>query len=463
MRKKWLVLVLAMITLMIYPVSAFAADGPSTPELQIGLDTAFTFLAFILVFFMQAGFALLEAGSVRMKNAGHVAGKTVLTLAIASLCFWAVGFGLGFGNGNGFFGTTGFLYGGDSTAASFDSLAGSDVTLNIKFLFQMAFAAVSLAIVSGGMAERAKLSVYIIFGIIFSVVIYPVVAHWVWGGGWLSSLGMQDYAGSTVVHLTGATAALVATILLKPRLGKFNKEGKPVIIPGHNQVFTVLGVIILWFGWFGFNPGSALSPMGGFFGHVAVTTNIAAAAGGLAALIASWLYFGKSDIPAMLNGVLAALVAITGACAFVEPWAAILIGFVAGAFTFMTAQWLERAGLDDPIYAFSVHGLAGMWGAVSTGLFATPELAETTGVGQAGLFYGGGFHQLGVQILGVAGTFVFVAALSFIILYVMKLVNGIRVTEEEELMGLDISEHGTYGYPEQMKLITDSESKAVNR
>ncbi|OBZ14789.1 ammonium transporter [Bacillus sp. FJAT-27264] len=459
MRKKWLVLVLAMITLMIYPVSAFAADGPTSPELQIGLDTVFTFLAFILVFFMQAGFALLEAGSVRMKNAGHVAGKTVLTLAIASLCFWAVGFGLGFGNGNGFFGTTGFLYGGDSTSASFESLAGSDVTLNIKFLFQMAFAAVSLAIVSGGMAERAKLSVYIIFGIIFSIVIYPVVAHWVWGGGWLSSLGMQDYAGSTVVHLTGATAALVATILLKPRLGKFNKEGKPVIIPGHNQVFTVLGVIILWFGWFGFNPGSALSPMGGFFGHVAVTTNIAAAAGGLAALIASWLYFGKSDIPAMLNGVLAALVAITGACAFVEPWAAILIGFVAGAFTFMTAQWLERAGLDDPIYAFSVHGLAGMWGAVSTGLFATPELAETTGVGQAGLFYGGGFHQLGVQILGVAGTFVFVAVLSFIILYVMKLVNGIRVTEEEELMGLDISEHGTYGYPEQMKLITDSESK----
>lgn len=463
MKKKWLVMVLAMITLMIYPVSAFAADGPSSPELQIGLDTAFTFLAFILVFFMQAGFALLEAGSVRMKNAGHVAGKTVLTLAIASLCFWALGFGLGFGNGNGFFGTTGFFYGGDSTAASFDSLAASDVTLNIKFLFQMAFAAVSLAIVSGGMAERAKLSVYIIFGILFSVVIYPVVAHWVWGGGWLASLGMQDYAGSTVVHLTGATAALVATFLLKPRLGKFNKEGKPVIIPGHNQVFTVLGVIILWFGWFGFNPGSALSPMGGFFGHVALTTNIAAAAGALAALVASWIYFGKSDIPAMLNGALAALVAITGACAFVAPWAAILIGLVAGVFTFMTAQWLERAGLDDPIYAFSVHGIAGMWGAVSTGLFATPELVKTVGVGQAGLFYGGGFHQLGVQVLGVVGTFVFVAVLSFIILYVMKVVNGIRVTEEEELMGLDISEHGTYGYPEQMKLVTDSESKAINQ
>ncbi|MEK4064145.1 MULTISPECIES: ammonium transporter [Paenibacillus] len=462
MKKKMIMMFLAMITLMVYPVSAFAAEGPAAPDLQIGLDTAFTFLAFILVFFMQAGFAMLEAGSVRMKNAGHVAGKTVLTLAIASLCFWALGFGLGFGNGNGFFGTTGFFYGGETQAASFDSLAFSDVTLNVKFLFQMAFAAVSLAIVSGGMAERAKLSVYIIFGILFSVVIYPVVAHWVWGGGWLAELGMQDYAGSTVVHLTGATAAVVATILLKPRLGKFNKEGKPVIIPGHNQVFTVLGVIILWFGWFGFNPGSALSPMGGFFGHVALTTNLAAAAGGLAALIASWLYFGKSDIPAMLNGVLAALVAITGACAFVVPWAAILIGFVAGAFTFMTSQWLERAGLDDPIYAFSVHGIAGMWGAVSTGLFATPDLiAEGALVGKAGLFYGGGFHQLGVQVLGVAGTFVFVAVLSFIILYVIKLAIGLRVTEEEELMGLDISEHGTYGYPEQMKLIAESESKTL--
>ncbi|WP_150266750.1 ammonium transporter [Paenibacillus tepidiphilus] len=464
MRKKMLMMFLAMITLMIYPVSAFAAEGPTTPDLQIGLNTAFTFLAFILVFFMQAGFALLEAGSVRMKNAGHVAGKTVLTLAIACLCFWAVGFGLGFGNGNGFIGTEGFLYGGEGDASFFESLAFSDVTLNVKFLFQMAFAAVSLAIVSGGMAERAKLSVYIIFGILFSVIIYPVVAHWVWGGGWLAEMGMQDYAGSTVVHLTGATAAVVATILLKPRLGKFNKEGKPVIIPGHNQVLTVLGVIILWFGWFGFNPGSALSPMGGFFGHVALTTNLAAVAGGLAALIASWLYFGKSDIPAMLNGVLAALVAITGACAFVEPWAAIVIGLVAGAFTFMTSQWLEKAGLDDPIYAFSVHGIAGMWGAVSTGLFATPELIEEGAlVGKAGLFYGGGFHQLGVQVLGVVGTFIFVAVLSFVILYVIKLVNGLRVTEEEELMGLDISEHGTYGYPEQMKLISESEGKSLNK
>lgn len=302
------------------------------------------------------------------------------------------------------------------------------------------------------MAERAKMSVYIVFGALYTIIMYPVVAHWVWGGGWLAELGMQDFAGSTVVHLTGATAALVATILLKPRIGKYNKDGKPNIIPGHNQVYSVLGVIILWIGWFGFNPGSTLSAMGdGFFGYVALTTNVAAAAGGVAALLISWAVLGKSDIPSMLNGVLAALVAITGACAFVEPWAALVIGALAGIITFFTAQWFDRKGIDDPIYAFSVHGIAGMWGAISTGLFATPELAETVGVGQAGLFYGGGFHQLGVQLLGLVGAFAFVLVLSFIILGGMKAIMGIRVTEEEETMGLDMSEHGTYGYPEQMK------------
>ncbi len=453
MRKKWLVSVLVMLTLFAFPVSAFAAaEGPTNIELQSGLNSAFTFLAVVLVFLMQGGFALLEAGSTRMKNAGHIAGKTILTLGISVIAFWGLGFGLGFGNGNGFFGTTGFFLSGDSMAASFESLAFSDVPLTIKFVFHLAFAAVSLAIACGGMAERAKMSVYIVFGTLYTIIMYPVVAHWVWGGGWLAELGMQDFAGSTVVLLTGATAALVATILLKPRIGKYNKDGKPNIIPGHNQVYSVLGVIILWIGWFGFNPGSTLSAMGdGFFGYVALTTNVAAAAGGVAALLISWAVLGKSDIPSMLNGVLAALVAITGACAFVEPWAALVIGALAGIITFFTAQYFDRKGIDDPIYAFSVHGIAGMWGAISTGLFATPELAENAGVGQAGLFYGGGFHQLGVQLLGLAGAFAFVLVMSFIILGGMKAIMGIRVTEEEETMGLDISEHGTYGYPEQMK------------
>lgn len=437
----------------LFPTLAFA-DAATNEQLQMAVNSVWVMLAAILVIFMQAGFALLEAGSTRMKNAGHVAGKTILTFGLAAVAFWAVGFGLAFGDGNSFFGTTGFFLDGSvkQAEAAFSSLSFSDVPISIKFLFQLAFAGVSLAIAWGGFAERGKLAVYFVFGVLFTVVIYPIVAHWVWGGGWLAQLGMQDFAGSTVVHLQGATAALAATLLLKPRLGKFNKDGKPNLIPGHNQVYTVLGVIILWIGWFGFNPGSTLGAVNdGFFGYIALTTNMAAAAGGVAALLVSWAYFGKADIASMLNGVLAALVAITASCAFVDVWASIVIGAVAGIVTFYTAQWFERMGLDDPIYAFSVHGIAGIWGTLSTGLFATPELAKTVGVGQAGLFYGGGLHQLGVQALGVFGAFVFVLVLSFIILGIMKLTMGLRVTEEEEIIGLDLSEHGNYGYPEQLK------------
>ena len=258
------------------------------------------------------------------------------------------------------------------------------------------------------------MSVYIVFGTLYTIIMYPVVAHWVWGGGWLAELGMQDFAGSTVVHLTGATAALVATILLETsyrqiqqkmaNLTSFRVTTKSILYSGSLSSGSV---------GFGFNPGSTLSAMGeGFFGYVALTTNVAAAAGGVAALLISWAVLGKSDIPSMLNGVLAALVAITGACAFVEPWAALVIGAIAGIITFFTAQYFDRKGIDDPIYAFSVHGIAGMWGAISTGLFATPELAEKVGVGQAGLFYGGGFHQLGVQLLGLVGAFAFVLVMS---------------------------------------------------
>lgn len=453
---KKLLLATGLLTLL-FPAFAFAADEATPAQLQAAVDAVWVMLAAILVIFMQAGFALLEAGSTRMKNAGHVAGKTILTFGICAIAFWAIGFGFAFGDGNGFLGTTGFFLNGteDQAQAAFSSLSASDVPIGIKFLFQLAFAGVSLAIAWGGFAERGKLPVYFIFGVLFTVFIYPIVAHWVWGGGWLAKIGMQDFAGSTVVHLQGATAALAATILLKPRIGKFNKDGTPNLIPGHNQVLSVLGVIILWVGWFGFNPGSTLSAMGdGFFGYIALTTNMAAAAGGVAALVISWIYFGKADIPSMLNGVLAALVAITAACAFVEPWAAIVIGAIAGIFTFFTSQWFEKAGLDDPVYAFSVHGMAGVWGTLSTGLFATPALAEKVGIGKAGLFYGGGLAQLGVQALGVAGAFVFVLVLSFVILYIIKVTVGLRVTEEEELIGLDLSEHGNYGYPEQMKKVS---------
>ncbi|MGE5701406.1 MAG: ammonium transporter [Clostridia bacterium] len=423
---------------------------PSVSVVAQAVDSVWVLLSAILVIFMQAGFLLIEAGSTRMKNAGHIAGKTIFTFGICAVAFWALGFGFTFGNGNSFIGLTGFFFDGSGAQAeaSYDSLAFAAIPVSIKFLFQLGFVAVSLAIAWGGFAERAKLSVYLVFSALFTIVIYPVVGHWVWGGGWLAQLGMQDFAGSTVVHLQGALAALVATLLLKPRIGKYNRDGSSNLIPGHNQVYTTLGVMIIWIGWFGFNAGSTFGALSGFFGYVALTTTLAAAAGAVAALITSWSVTGKADIPSMLNGLLAALVAITAACAYVEPWAAIVIGAVAGFLTYFTAIWFDRMGIDDPVFAFSVHGIAGIWGTLSTGLFATPQLVQNAGIGSPGLFYGGGLHQLGIQALGLVGTIVYVLAVSFLLLGIMKAMMGLRVSEEEEVVGLDLSEHGSYGYPE---------------
>jgi ammonium transporter, Amt family len=397
----------------------------------------------VLVLLMQGGFILLEAGSTRMKNAGHIAGKTVFTIGIASLVFWAVGYGFIYGEGNLFIGLSDFFFGDFTTM--FDGLAGS-----VDFFFQLAFAAIALTIAFGGFAERAKLSAYIVFAVLFSAFVYPIVAHWIWGDGWLAELGKQDFAGSTVVHLTGAMAALAATILLKPRLGKFNKDGSANDLAGHNQVYTALGVLILWVGWFGFNAGSTLGVEGVFFGYVALNTQLAAAAGAVAALFIAWAMLGKSDVPTMLNGALAGLVAITASCAFVAPWAAVIIGIIGGLIVFFSMKLFDKAKIDDPIFALSVHGVAGVWGTISTGFFATPQLAELNG-GSAGLFYGGGFAQLGIQTLSViaCGAFAFIA--SYVLLLVTKaIVGGLRVSEEEEILGLDLSEHGSYGYPESM-------------
>ncbi len=405
-------------------------------------------LATILVLLMQGGFILLEAGSIRMKNAGHVAGKTIFTVGLCSLVFWAVGYSLIYAGGNGFIGTFDLALLNPQGVSE-----GSAYPDSINFLFQLAFAAIALTIALGGFAERAKLSVYLIFSILFTAFVYPFIAHWIWSAdGWLFTHGKLDFAGSTVVHLTGAMGALAATILLKPRLGKFNKDGTVNPIFGHNQVYTSLGVLILWVGWFGFNAGSTLGVGDGFFGYVAMNTQLAAGAGAVAALLISWIFLGKSDISTMLNGALAGLVGITASCAFVDPWAAVVIGAVAGLLVFGSMKMFEKLKIDDPIYALSVHGVAGVWGTLSNGLFATKALTVDKGLGVgSGLLYGGGFDQLWVQIYGVAasGAFAFVA--SFIILYVIKLIIGLRVTEEEEMIGLDISEHGSFGYPEQMK------------
>lgn len=407
------------------------------------MNNVWIMVAFILVLLMQGGFILLEAGSTRMKNAGHIAGKTIFTVGIASLVFWAVGWGFIYGEGNAFIGLSDFFYG--DLESTDDGLMGTT-----SFVFQLAFAAIALTIAFGGFAERAKLSVYIIFAVLFSAFVYPIIAHWIWGGGWLSDLGKQDFAGSTVVHLTGAAAALAATIVLKPRIGKFNKDGTANDIAGHNQVYTALGVLLLWVGWFGFNGGSTLGVDGAFFGYVALTTQLAAAAGAVAAMLIVSAMTGKNDIPTMLNGALAGLVAITASTAFVAPWAAVVIGLIAGFIVHFSMAFFEKSKIDDPIFALSVHGVAGIWGTLSTGFFATTELAEMNG-GQAGLFYGGGFSQLGVQFISVVACGLFAFTVSFIILKVLdKVLGGLRVSEEEELLGLDMSEHGSYGYPENM-------------
>lgn len=411
-------------------------------EILYLMNSLWTMVAAVLVIFMIAGFILLEAGSTRMKNAGHVAGKTVFTFGLVALVFWAVGYAFIFGgNANFFTGMTDFFYSGEN------STEGSLAT-TVFFTFQLAFAGISVTIALGGFAERAKFSAYVIFTILFGIIIYPIIAHWVWGGGWLAEHGKQDFAGSTVVHLTGAMAALAATLILKPRIGKYNRDGSANNLAGHNQVYTALAVLILWVGWFGFNAGSTVSVDGSFFGFVAVNTNLAAGAGAVAATLISWLVLGKPDIPTILNGALAGLVAITASCAFVDVWASVVIGFVAGIIVFFSCRFFEKRKIDDPIFALSVHGTAGIWGTLSNGLFATPELATT---GQAGLFYGGGLHQLWVQFMGVVVCGAFAFTVSFAILWVMKKAMGsIRVSEEEEIMGLDISEHGSYGYPEHM-------------
>lgn len=405
------------------------------------MNSLWVMVSAILVIFMIAGFILLEAGSTRMKNAGHIAGKTIFTFGLASLVFWAVGYGFIFGSDANFFiGMSDFFYSGAQ-------IEDASLSTPVFFVFQLAFAGISITIALGGFAERAKFSAYVVFTILFGMIVYPVIAHWVWGGGWLAAHGKQDFAGSTVVHLTGAMAALAATMLLRPRIGKYNKDGSANNIAGHNQVYTALAVLILWVGWFGFNAGSTLTVDEGFFGFVALNTNIAAAAGAVAATLISWMILGKSDIVTILNGALAGLVAITASCAFVDTWAAAVIGFIAGLLVFYSVRFFEKRKIDDPIFALSVHGTAGVWGTLSTGFFATPELAS---VGQAGLFYGGGFTQLGVQLMGVVSCGLFAFIVSYAILFIMKKLAGIRVTEEEEIMGLDMSEHGSYGYPEHL-------------
>ncbi len=446
--------VMALVASMLLPTvaSADTFDAAGAESLiPVGINTMWVVVAALFVMFMQAGFAFLEIGFSRGKNAGTIVAKILMNFSIAAICYWAVGFALAFGGTGELWGSTGFFlrdFGVDPQTA-FPAMGFSDVTIDGKFFFQFTFCAVSLAIVWGTTLERVKFGVYAIYAVIFASLIYPIGSHWVFGGGWLqANLGMQDFAGSTAVHLIGATGALAVLLLLGPRRGKYGADGRPRPIPGHNMPLFGLGILILWLGWFGFNPGSTLGALDGRFPEVIIVTQLAASAGVIFAIITSKLLMKKIDIGMAGNGAIAALVGITAPSGYVSPWAAIPIGAVAGVLVVVCVLAIDKK-IDDPVGALSAHGIAGIWGTLACGLFTNPALAEYNAVGEGGLFYTGSFHQLGVQALGVVTVFAFVFAASFITFFVIKKTYGLRVTADEEDAGLDISEHGMYGYPEQ--------------
>jgi len=441
---------MALIACLALP--SIAAAAPSAASVKEQLDTTWVVVAAVLVLFMQAGFLFLEIGFSRQKNVGAGVAKILVNLGIVTLAWWAVGYGIA-GFGNDFFGTDGFLF---TFNMDIDGarVGGSDTAL---MLFGMLFAAVSLAIVWGTTLERIKFGAYVIYAIVFGALIYPLVAHGVYGGGLLSDVAgkpVMDFAGSTVVHLTGAVGGLAALLLLGARRGKYGPDGKPRAIPGHSMPIAGLGVLILWVGWYGFNAGSTFGTGGGeLFAQVALNTQLAAAAGALAAMATIYAKTKSMDVGMIGNGAIAGLVAITAPSGYVEFQWAPVIGALAGVLVVFGILAIDKK-LDDPVGALSAHGLAGIWGTLSIGLFGSPRLVLDDA--SPGIWYGitdGDFAatlgQLGVQAVGVVATFILVFVLSYATFAAIKATIGLRVTEQDEDAGLDITEHGMYGYPEQ--------------
>ena len=424
------------------------AEEPTASSNAKSIDTVWMLIAAFLIFFMQAGFAMVETGFTRAKNACNIIMKNLMDFSVGSIAYWAIGFGIMFGADKlGLFGGSGFfLSSGDPST--------SDGLWQIAFwMFEVVFAATAATIVSGAMAERTKFVSYLIYSAVISAVIYPVVGHWIWGGGWLSKLGMIDFAGSTVVHSVGGWAGLMGAIVLGPRIGKYvsNGNGKGKVskaIPGHNIPLAALGVFILWFGWFGFNPGSTTSGTNLSIATIAVTTNLAAAAGSITAMFTAWIRFKKPDASMSLNGALAGLVAITASCALVSPASAIIIGLLAGIIVVLAVEFFDKVlHIDDPVGAVSVHGICGLFGTLAVGLFSQAKYASSAGLGEInGLFFGGGFRLLGVQALGALSVFAWVGVTALVMFVIIKKTVGLRVSREEELRGLDIEEHGMEAY-----------------
>lgn len=410
--------------------SAQGLDAPASPEeLQVVLDSIFLLVASVLVIFMNAGFGMLETGFCRQKNAVNILSKNLIVFAVATIAYWAIGFALMYGEGNGFIGTQGFFFSGDPAPYG-DAEYPEGVPVAISFLFQVAFAATAATIVSGAVAERIHFVAFMIFSFLLVAVSYPITGHWLWDGGWLAEAGFYDFAGSTIVHSVGGWAALVGAAILGPRLGKYSDSGINAI-PGHNMSMATLGCLILWIGWFGFNPGSELAATANV-PYIAVTTNLAAAAGGVAATVTSWVKDGKPDLSMIINGILAGLVGITAGCNVVDYWAAVVIGLVAGILVVFSVAFFDAIKIDDPVGATSVHLVCGIWGTLAVGIFPNTIAGESLGIVP--------------QLIGIVTVGGFTVAFSLIVWLALKFTIGIRVTPEEEIQGLDISEHGMEAY-----------------
>ncbi|MBD3177272.1 MAG: ammonium transporter [Armatimonadia bacterium] len=407
-------------------------------DMQRTMDTLWVLLAGILVFFMQAGFAYVEAGFTRAKNATNILTKNLMDFVAGTISYWAVGFAFMFGGGAAslFIGLDGFFLNKEQDPEA--------LPIAVEYFFQLVFAATAATIVSGAMAERTKFKSYLFYSIFITGVIYPISGHWIWGGGWLAEkIGMHDFAGSTVVHSVGGWLALVGAWMLGPRIGKYDENGKPRAIPGHSLPMAALGTFILWLGWFGFNPGSTLAATVDI-AHIAVTTNIAAAGGAVMAIVLAWGLYGKPDLALGLNGALAGLVGITAPCASVSPTSALLIGLICGAAMVGSVAFFDRIRIDDPVGAISVHGVCGAIGTLCVGLFAESRFGA--GVGQDGLFFGGGAGLLGSQVIGVLAVLAWCLVTGFILFGAIKKIIGLRVDAQEEIEGLDITEHGAAAY-----------------
>jgi ammonium transporter, Amt family len=449
--RKHLRILLTIVSLLLVPASAYADDGPSTADLKVAADTIWVLVTAFLVFWMNAGFALVESGFCRKKNAVNILAKNFVVFAVTTLIYYAVGFGVMFGNGNDFVGTSGWFV--PDNADTFKSLSWTSVPVYAKFFFQLVFAGTAATIVSGAVAERIHYSAFIVFSVVMGAIIYPIGGHWIWGGGFLGTAGMFDFAGSTVVHSIGGWAALSGILFLGPRIGKYGKDGKPRAIPGHNMTSAALGTLILWLGWFGFNPGSTMAANPTAISHILLTTNLAAAAGAVVATFYAWKRLGKPDFGLTCNGCLAGLVAITAPCAFVTAPMSIVIGCIGGVIVVEGVLMFDKIKIDDPVGATSVHLLNGVFGTLCIGLFGDLKVAKAVAgvdLKSGGLLLGGGAEQLMVQLKGVVTIGVFTFAVSSLVWWLIKMMMGLRVSADTEEAGLDASEMGTEAYPDDL-------------